>query len=228
MTVDNIVEEFWDEKLGGLRWVRESGDSTVVFQARGLDIVVTQTRDGKDSNAWCYSEPGLLLFAAMLKFHKQINGEIPLLEDIQHIFGERYESRECGYPVDRHSMNFIFKYDFPVAEQGRIIFPEGQMIHLVGGYMGGVSYAGFIEDAAFVISVPDVGPEVESFSMRDGALKKSMTFNKSILLYPDCAVRLMKAVNLFYPDKDFLNSSYRQSEELAEDWIHEDIRKRYG
>ncbi len=224
MAVDKIVKESWDEELDGLRWVRESGDETTVFRAQGLDIVVIQTRDGNKHTAWCYSEPGLLLFSAMLKYHVQTGTDMPPLEEIQHVFGQAYDRRECGYPVDRIGMDFILKNDFPVAEDGRIMIRPGQMVNPVGGYMGGKGYFAFMEDDAFWISVPDSGDKLHAYHKEDGKLEEGGAFFRSIKLYPECALRVMKAINLFYPDKEFLASAYRQALEQKEDWIYKDIR----
>ncbi len=227
MTVDNIVEEFWDEELQGLRWIRESGDDTILFQAEGCDVVIEQQRKGKRYRAWCYSEPGLFLFAAMLKYRNQIGLELPSIDEIQSLFGQRWVARELGYPVDRTGMNFIFKYDFPVAEGEQIIFTEDQMLNPVGGYMGGIDYFAFIENGSFVISVPKTGKEIKSFSMRDGKLQERGILHRSIVLYPECSLRVLKAVNLFYPDNEFLASAHKQATELSEDWIFEEIRRQY-
>jgi len=223
MTVDKIVEERWDDEMQSLNWTRESGDETKVYHAQGLDIVIVQTRDGIDYSAWCYSEPGLYLFAAMLKYHQQIGLDIPHIDEIQNLLGTVIPTRECGYPVDRIGMDFILKYDFPVAEQDRIILSPDQMINPVGGHMGGKGYYGFIEDGAFWISVPDSGEKVPVSSERDGKPEEIGALFRTIKLYPGCALNLMKTVNLWYPDKDFLSSVHRQAEEHSEEWIYEGI-----
>ncbi|MBW2967639.1 hypothetical protein KY362_04080 [Candidatus Woesearchaeota archaeon] len=218
MPVDRIVEEFWDDKYGGFRWTKESGVSTVAFQAQGLDFVMVQTRDGKDYNAWCYSEPGLSIFAAMLKYRKQTTG-LPHWVDVRHVLGESMESRETAYPVDRIGMDMIFKNDFPVAEDGRIVLADDQMLHVIGGNVEG-PLCGFLECGDFVVSSPNQGEEVPVYAERDGALKRLATYFRSLIFDTSDALRVLKAITWFYPDKEFLKSALVQAHDLSDDWMY--------
>lgn len=202
-----VTRERFDRN-DGLVW-RRGALETNVYQAQGFDIVAVQKRRGKPQRSvWNYSEPGFYLFACMLNYHRRTVGNLPPVEELQHVLGNRSGFYAEGYRVeDSHVM---LEVDANVSEctDGAVLHDQDKRPLFVGSYMSDINYLGFMEGTRFVIASNIAeGADVKLIT-RTPERDFERRLRREIILEPDDAMRVMKTIYYFAGDKKGLEKVY--------------------
>lgn len=196
----------------GLTWER-GAVRTRIFQAQGFDIVITQKKRGQPQHSvWMYSEPGYFLFASMLNYHRTVVGDLPPVEELQHVLGNRSGFYAEGYPVEDSAVMSELNADMAECVEG-IVLREGTKRPLfVGAYRGEVSYSGVKEEDKFVIaSFPSQTSDIKVVT-RTPERDIERPMRREVVLHPDDAMRVMKTIYFFAGDKKGLEGVYTSTQ----------------
>jgi len=208
MAVDEVVEEGIDS-FGYYRWRKRSGITTEIRQDQGLDIVLIQEHSGIKNILWNKSEPGYILFSILLNYQQTI-GQLPPLEEIQHLFGQKREYVDGAYPYNEASAKQEIEREMHYCVDGRVDTKGTMPINV------GPGYPCFIEDGNFVIAV-----RAENGKIRIGHDKKDrlldgskLKWRRSIILDPKDASRVMKFIYHESLNKKYLERLYHHAASL--------------
>ena len=146
---DTIIDEHFDEFLG-YHWTRTSMVQTKVFQAEGIDLIITQEKNNECRSVWHYSEQGSYLFSALLRYQDDCKNISPL-EEIQHILGQR------GYEYGPSDENFNDMFNLPCKQMptckaNKVILHDVENAYLTGTNMGNTLYSTFLEENKCIIA----------------------------------------------------------------------------
>jgi len=211
MGLGNVVEEEFTLR-GELTWIRESGVENVARREQSLDLVFIQKRDGKSHSIWNISEPGFQMFSALLNYYHTITGELPPIEDVQHVLDQHTKSKKSGFPVDKFGMRNAVEENIVEIKDGKVVSTLENRTLSIGFYEDGLKYEGFIENRNLVIFT-DQGtkPEFElGIKKVDGEYRKiEGNWTREAIIDTEDALRIMKVVYFHARDKTPLEDIYR-------------------
>jgi len=207
MKASKVLSEKFDE-FEGYVW-RRKGIITKVLQEEGLDLLVQQERNKKTYTMWNYSEPGFYLFAALLNYHRQFNGGMPLLEDIKHVLGEYSEHISDGYSPELVEFDDLISCKFPEIVDNHVILDDTNYLPIVGSYMGGNEFVG-LREAEILVIADHVrkGGDIE-VTYPDGIHK--IMCERSVMLQPGDVLRVLKGIYYYSQNKNFLDNLYQNA-----------------